>query len=100
MLSPAERTLRARLAAFTLHAKVDPKETTAKARAGLWLKFLDEADPGRTLPEPERLRRAECLRSAHMAKLALKSATARRKKMAPVSPGAVEDGNYDASLHE
>jgi hypothetical protein len=86
MLTPAERTFRARLAAFTLHAKVDPKVTTAKARAGLWLKYLNEVDPNRELPERERLRRAESLRSAHMAKLALKSATARRK--AHVEPGA------------
>jgi hypothetical protein len=45
------------------------------------LKFLDEVDPNRTLPEPERLRRAEHARSAYFTKLALKSVQARARAL-------------------
>lgn len=80
-LTPAERTLRARLAAHTLHSKVDPTEHTAPARAAFLERFLDEVDPNRELPEAERFRRAEHARKAYFARLALKSAKARRKKV-------------------
>jgi hypothetical protein len=43
-------------------------------------RFLDEVDPERQLPEPERLRRAECARRAFFQRLALKSAQARAAK--------------------
>jgi hypothetical protein len=81
-LSPAERTLRARLAAHTMHAHNDPKAITAKARAGFLAKFEREADPDGVLAPEERRRRAEHLRSAHFARLALASAKARRKRRA------------------
>ena len=81
-LSPAERTLRARLAAHTMHARNDPEAITAKARAGFLAKFEREADPDGVLPPEERRRRAEHLRSAHFARLALASAKARRKRRA------------------
>jgi hypothetical protein len=83
MLSPEERSLRARIGAHALHASHDPRELTANARAGFLNRFavqVDEATPG--LPESERLRRAEHLLRAHMAKLALKSAQARRARKA------------------
>jgi hypothetical protein len=44
------------------------------------MRFLDEVDPDRVLPEAERLRRAEHARSAYFSKLALKSAQARRRR--------------------
>jgi hypothetical protein len=80
-LSPNERTLRARLAAHALHSKHGGREITAAARARFLLRFIDQVDPNRELPEAERLRRAEHARRSYMAKLALKSARARRKKV-------------------
>lgn len=82
-LSPEQRRLRASLAAHEMHARNDPREITAGARAGFLAKFLREVDaatPG--LPEAERLRRAEHLLRAHMARLALKSARARAARRA------------------
>ena len=76
-MTPAERTLRARLGAYSLHARYDPKETTAKARAAFLGRFDDEVDPGRKLPAAERARRAESARRAYFARLALRSAQTR-----------------------
>lgn len=77
-LSPEQRSLRARLAAHTLHSQVDPTEHTAPARAAFMQRFLDEVDPNRELPEAERARRAEHARKAYFYRLSLKSAQARR----------------------
>lgn len=71
-LSPSERTLRSRIAAHESWANtLDRTARTAKARAALDQKFLDQAggDPIR----------ADHLRKAHFARLALRSAQARRK---------------------
>jgi hypothetical protein len=81
MLSPEERSLRARIGAHALHGTHDSRELTANARAGFLNKFLDQDDqasPG--LPEPERLKRAEHLLRSHMQRLALRSARARARK--------------------
>lgn len=79
-LTPQQRSLRARLAAHAMHAKNDPRVTTANGRAAFLDKFLDEVDPDRTLPEAERNRRAEHARKAHFTRLALLSAKARAAK--------------------
>ncbi len=79
-LSPAERTLRARIAANAKWAHTDPVAGTAKARAKFLESFLDEVDPDRVLPEAERLRRAENARAAHFTRMAFKSAKARRQR--------------------
>lgn len=76
-LTPSERTLRARLAAHALHAQGGTN--TDAARAAFEAKFLDEVDPDRTLDPATRAKRAEHARKAHFQRLALKSATARRK---------------------
>ena len=75
-LPPDLRTLRARLAAETSWAKTEDRTArTAKARAALDQKFLDEAggDPVR----------AAHLRRAYYLRLAYKSAQARRKAKEP-----------------
>lgn len=80
-LTATERSQRARIAAHTKWAHEDPVAGTAKARATFLQRFLDEVDaahPG--LDELERHRRAEHLKSAYFARLALASARARRKK--------------------
>ncbi len=81
-LSPAERSLRARLAAHTMHARHDPRETTTAARAAFLARFEAEADPDGVLPPEERRRRAEHLRRAHFARLSLKAVEARRVRRA------------------
>jgi hypothetical protein len=66
-----------------MHARNDSREITANARAGFIARFLRQVDaetPG--LPEAERLRRAEHLLRAHMARLALASSRARAKRKA------------------
>jgi hypothetical protein len=85
MLSPAQRSLRSRIAAYALHASRDPRETTAKARQSFLAKFEQQVDPEGVLPEAERLRRAACARKAHFALLALKSSKARARKTAKQS---------------
>ena len=79
-MTPAERTLRARAAAYRLHSLYDSRELTAKARAAFQDRFLREVDPDGLLPEAERLRRAECARKAYYTALAAKSARARRTR--------------------
>ena len=77
-LSPSERTLRARIAAESQHAQ--GKTNTAPAREAAFERFLNEVDPGHTLPEAERIRRAEHARKSHMARLAYLSSRARSKR--------------------
>jgi hypothetical protein len=77
LLSPAERSLRARIGAHSAHAA--GRTNTAPARTAFLESFIDRVDPDRTLSEAERLRRAKHARRAHMLKLALSSARARRR---------------------
>jgi hypothetical protein len=79
-LSPTERVLRARAAAHAKHAKYDAKAAMDKARAAFLASFERQADPEGSLPAAERERRAQQLRSAHFARLALASARARRAR--------------------
>lgn len=76
--TPAERTLRARSAAYRLHSLYDSRELTAKARAAFNDRFYREVDPDNRLSDAERARRAECARKAYYVRLAAKSARARR----------------------
>ena len=86
-LSPTEATLRARLAAHTLHAHAeDPSAHTAPARAAFMARFKREADPDGSLPLAERARRAEHLKKAYFIRLSLKAAKARRMKKQAVAP--------------
>lgn len=79
-LTPAERSLRAKLAAHAAHAQ--GKTNTAPARAAFLDRFDHEVDPEGVLPPAERARRAEHARKAYFTRLALKSAQARRKAKA------------------
>lgn len=73
------RVLRGRIGAYRLHATHDSRDITAPARRAFLARFEREVDPEGALPSEERARRAEMALKAHMAKLALKSAQARRK---------------------
>ncbi len=77
-MSPTERSLRARMAAYRLHSRYDGRELTSNARAAFNDRFAREVDPEKRLPEGERLRRAECARKAYFAALAAKSVRSRR----------------------
>jgi len=79
-MTPAERTLRARLAAHAMHATHDPREITQAAREAFMATFERQADPEGALDPEERRRRATHLRQAHYARLALAAAAARRRK--------------------
>jgi hypothetical protein len=79
-MNPSERALRARLAAHAMHGRHDARQTTAKARAAFLARFERLADPEERLPPAERQRRAQQLRSAYFARLALASAKARRAR--------------------
>jgi hypothetical protein len=74
-VTPAERTLRGRIGAYSLHAQ--GATNTGPARAAFLSKFEVEVDPEGILPEAERRRRAIAARKAHFSKLALKSAQIR-----------------------
>jgi hypothetical protein len=79
-MNPSERALRARLGAYVMHGRNDARETTAKARAAFLARFERLADPEGLLPADERQRRAQQLRRAYFARLALASAKARRAR--------------------
>jgi hypothetical protein len=84
-MTPAERTLRARMAAYVLHSRYDSKQLTAPARRAFNQRFEKEVDPDGVLPPAERIRRAEAAKKAYFLRLALKSAQARRRTRAPTS---------------
>jgi hypothetical protein len=63
--SPAERSLRARLAAYAMHAQRDSRQTSAPGRAAFLARFEREVDPDGTLDPAERQRRAAQARSAY-----------------------------------
>lgn len=84
-MTPAERTMRARMAAHALHASRDSREVTVAARkAGpASLSFFErQVDPDGVLEVGERVRRAEHARKAYFTGLALRSARARRSRSA------------------
>src|SRR5262245_6516485 len=79
-LTPAQRSLRSRIAAYVMHASHDPRETTKRARDSFMAKFEREVDPNGELPQLERRRRAEAAKKAYFAALALKSSKARARR--------------------
>jgi hypothetical protein len=88
-MDPGERALRARIAAHAMHGRHDSRQTTAKARAAFLATFERQADPEGRLPAAERERRAQQLRRAYFARLALASAKARRARR-PAAKGGEE----------
>lgn len=80
-MTPAERTLRAKIGAFSLHAQGGTN--TAPARKAFLSRFEREIDPEGVLSELERQKRAEFARKAYFARLRLKSAQTKRRKRNP-----------------
>jgi hypothetical protein len=80
-LSPAQRSLRARIAAHTSWANTtDRAGRTAAARKAAWDRFDRQVDPDGVLPPEERARRAAHARKAYFTGLALRSVHARRAR--------------------
>ena len=76
----ADRSLIARLAAHESWARTaDPRPRTEPARRALLDRFERQADPDGMLSPEERARRAGHARKAYFARLALRSAQARRQ---------------------
>jgi len=79
--TPSERSLHASIAGLTSWANTsDPTARTEEARRSFKESFEDRVDPDGTLEPAERTRRARHLYLAHMRRLALQSARARRLK--------------------
>lgn len=78
MLSPAQRTLRARAAAHALHAQGGT--TTTAATSAFRARFDRAVDPEGILDPAERARRADHAFRSYMAGLALKASRARLRK--------------------
>jgi len=76
----AQRSLRARKAAHTMHATHDSRVTTRNAREAFLATFERQVDPDGRLSTYERQRRAEAAKKAHFVGLAMKSAKARRAR--------------------
>jgi hypothetical protein len=82
-LTPAERSLRARIASHRSWANTsDVLARTKPGRDAAMARFEREVDPEGILEPAERARRASHARSAYFSSLALKSAKARRQRKA------------------
>lgn len=80
-LTVEQRAMRARIGAHTSWANTtDRTARTAPARRSFLERFEKQVDPDGTLPEAERLRRAESARKAFMLSIALKSAESRKRR--------------------
>jgi hypothetical protein len=78
VLTPAQRSIRARIAANTRWAAENGKANAERAQAGLRTRFLRETrERFPELSDTEIQRRAESAFRAHMQRLALKSSKAR-----------------------
>ena len=80
-LTPEFRKLRSQIAAHTSWAHTEDRSArTANARKAALDRFEREVDPEGVLLPQERAKRAEHLRKAYFARLALKSAQVRRRR--------------------
>ncbi|GAA4545689.1 hypothetical protein [Pseudonocardia xishanensis] len=79
--TPAERSLRARAAAHARWARCPNRtEATAAARAARDSRIEDRVDPDGVMSPQDRARAVENYRRAHMTRMALRSAQARRRR--------------------
>ena len=82
-LTPEQRQLRARVAAYARHAQHDAVESTAAARAAgpagdkYW---LDRVDPDGALDHDDRERRARAAKAEYFNRIAYLSSRARRAR--------------------
>lgn len=82
-MTPAERALRARIAANTKWATTaDRSAATAKARRAFADRWERHVDPDGVMSPEDRARAAQNAKRAHFQRMALKSAQSRRRKTA------------------
>ena len=77
-LTPEQRSIRARIGAYSLHAQGGTN--TAPASAAFLSRFEREVDPHSELAPEERARRSALARKAHMLRLSLKASQARSRR--------------------
>lgn len=81
--NPAERRQISRIGGLTRYSReTDRSGATAAARAAFRDSFLDQVDPDHVMSETDRVVAADTARRAHMARLSLRSAQARRARKA------------------
>jgi hypothetical protein len=80
LLTPEQRSMRARIAANTRWSRESGKANAVRAQSGLRARFEREVDPDSQLAPVERQRRADAAYRAHMTRLALKSSKARASR--------------------
>lgn len=78
MLTPEERSLRARMGGLAVAAKYTSTKLNEPARRAFLARFEQEVDPDGVLAPGERARRAEAAKRLYFTRLAYKSAKARR----------------------
>jgi len=82
-MTASSRRIHAQIAAHTRWSREEDRQAaTGKARAAFIDRFEREVDPDGVLPPQERARRAESAKKAYFARLALRSAAARRARRA------------------
>ena len=74
------RSRAGRLGALVQHSRHDPLVTTVAARRAAEARFEQEVDPDGVLPADERVRRAQYAKRAYFTRLAMASASARRRR--------------------
>lgn len=79
-LSAAERTARSQIGIATRLAREDRKEMTRAATEAQWNRFYNQTDPA--LSHEQRVRQAQQLRNAHMARMRLAQAKKKRERRA------------------
>jgi hypothetical protein len=85
-MDASERSLRARIGAHSVHATHDGAELTKRARETFLAGFPVQVDPDGLLSREERARRADHALRAHMSKLSLMAAKARKAKAEESAP--------------
>lgn len=83
-MTPAQRSMRGRIGAFTVHAR--GLTNTKPAREAFNSRWDREVDPTGELDPVERSRRAHAARSAYFSRLALRSSQARSRGRDATSP--------------
>lgn len=81
-LTPAQRSMRARIAALTrvCAPDYDPHQATAAAEQGKWRKYELQVDPEGSLAPPERRRRATAAWQADMTRARYRKSRAAKRK--------------------
>ncbi|MFN0145935.1 MAG: hypothetical protein ACKVT1_05445 [Dehalococcoidia bacterium] len=74
------KSLAGRVGGLVVQARYGPDTIAARARAGFDQRFELEVDPDGLLAPAERARRAGLAKRAYFARLAMKSAQARRQR--------------------